>query len=169
MQLMIVDDCYLIMGSANVNDRSMLGSRDSELAIFIEGEADATLPVPGLGNILINSKIHDFRRRVFEEHFGADILYPAGPQCWDHMWNIARTNTEVFHDIFKVFPDNRYRTFNQLANRDKTFNPQTFINRINEICGHAVLYPYQFLEDEALLANKNSELQMLAVPLSALY
>ena len=32
---MIVDDHYVILGSANINDRSMLGSRDSELAVYI--------------------------------------------------------------------------------------------------------------------------------------
>lgn len=30
---MIVDDNYAIMGSANINDRSMLGTRDSEIAV----------------------------------------------------------------------------------------------------------------------------------------
>ena len=35
---MIVDDEYVIMGSANINDRSMLGDRDSELAVFVEDE-----------------------------------------------------------------------------------------------------------------------------------
>lgn len=34
-KLMIVDDTYIILGSANVNDRSMLGSRDHEIGIFI--------------------------------------------------------------------------------------------------------------------------------------
>lgn len=35
-KLMIVDDKYVIMGSANINDRSMNGDRDSELACLIE-------------------------------------------------------------------------------------------------------------------------------------
>lgn len=30
---MIVDDQKVIMGSANINDRSMLGNRDSEVAV----------------------------------------------------------------------------------------------------------------------------------------
>jgi phospholipase D1/2 len=30
---MIIDDNIVIMGSANVNDRSMLGTRDSEIAV----------------------------------------------------------------------------------------------------------------------------------------
>ena len=34
-KIMIVDDNYVIVGSANINDRSMLGSRDHETAVFI--------------------------------------------------------------------------------------------------------------------------------------
>ncbi|EJL90846.1 hypothetical protein PMI17_01385, partial [Pantoea sp. GM01] len=32
-KLMIVDDRWVLMGSANINDRSMLGTGDSELAV----------------------------------------------------------------------------------------------------------------------------------------
>jgi len=35
-KLLIVDDCKVIIASANINDRSMLGSRDSELGIVVE-------------------------------------------------------------------------------------------------------------------------------------
>lgn len=35
-KIMIVDDKKMIIGSANINDRSMLGKRDSELALLIE-------------------------------------------------------------------------------------------------------------------------------------
>lgn len=34
-KLMIVDDKFVIIGSANINDRSLLGNRDSELAVKI--------------------------------------------------------------------------------------------------------------------------------------
>ena len=34
-KLMIVDDDKCIIGSANINDRSMNGSRDSEIAVKI--------------------------------------------------------------------------------------------------------------------------------------
>ena len=33
-KLMLVDDLWAIVGSANINDRSMLGYRDSELAVI---------------------------------------------------------------------------------------------------------------------------------------
>ena len=37
-KLMIVDDKFVICGSANINDRSLLGSRDSELACLVKDE-----------------------------------------------------------------------------------------------------------------------------------
>lgn len=35
-KLLIVDDHLVICGSANINDRSMLGKRDSEIAVIVE-------------------------------------------------------------------------------------------------------------------------------------
>jgi len=34
---MLVDDRVVVIGSANLNDRSMMGDRDSEIGIVIEG------------------------------------------------------------------------------------------------------------------------------------
>lgn len=35
-KLMIADDKIVICGSANINDRSLIGKRDSEVAVFLE-------------------------------------------------------------------------------------------------------------------------------------
>lgn len=35
-KMMIVDDRVALIGSANINDRSLMGSRDTELAVVIE-------------------------------------------------------------------------------------------------------------------------------------
>lgn len=165
---MIVDDNYLVMGSANINDRSMLGSRDSELAVFIEGPGNVEL-FTGFDNIKVNGKIHEFRRRIFQEHFGVDIVYPTSDETWKKMWTIAATNTMVYNKIFQTYPSNEYPTFTSLANRTKKFVTNDFLSEIGKICGHAVLYPYEFLKNEALTQNKNSELNLIAVPLYALY
>lgn len=45
-KLMIVDDEKVIIGSANINDRSLLGDRDSELAVCVED----TQTVPSVMN-----------------------------------------------------------------------------------------------------------------------
>lgn len=35
-KLMIIDDEIVLMGSANINDRSLMGTRDSEIAMVIQ-------------------------------------------------------------------------------------------------------------------------------------
>lgn len=53
---MIVDDKKVICGSANINDRSLLGNRDSEIAICVEDDR--------------GDQAGSFRKNVFMEHFG---------------------------------------------------------------------------------------------------
>ena len=66
---MIADDMHLVMGSANVNDRSMNGSRDSELAVYIKGNPDTIITVEG-NKFEVNRQLHEFRSHIFMEHFG---------------------------------------------------------------------------------------------------
>ena len=63
---MIVDDQKMIIGSANINDRSLLGDRDSELAMLIE---DPQL-VENLQGHLISKDVQELRMRLYREHFG---------------------------------------------------------------------------------------------------
>ena len=37
-KMMVVDDKVAIIGSANINDRSMQGHRDSEIAVIVRDE-----------------------------------------------------------------------------------------------------------------------------------
>jgi len=62
---MIVDDKYLICGSANINDRSMEGDRDSELCLVVEGKSEAV----NKDNYMAVKKIYELRVRLWEEHF----------------------------------------------------------------------------------------------------
>jgi phosphatidylserine/phosphatidylglycerophosphate/cardiolipin synthase-like enzyme len=56
-KLMIIDDKYILLGSANINDRSMIG--DTEICIGgYQNEGD---------------KVKEFRKSLFLEHFGEDI------------------------------------------------------------------------------------------------
>lgn len=165
---MIVDDCYLIMGSANINDRSLLGSRDSELAVFIEGQP--RIPInTGFDQMWVVEKVHNFRKAIFKEHFGIEIEYPTSDEIWAKMYSIVATNTEVYNLAFKTYPSNQYPNFQSLASRKKELDADYFMQNYKRIVGHAVLYPYEFLKDAGLLENKNSELSLLAVPLYALY
>ena len=60
-KMMIVDDAYIIVGSANINQRSMAGSRDSEIAVGAWQ--------PNNMNDHPKGEIHGFRLGLFCEHF----------------------------------------------------------------------------------------------------
>ncbi|KAG0217601.1 hypothetical protein BGX33_010118 [Mortierella sp. NVP41] len=68
-KLMIVDDRIIICGSANINDRSQVGFRDSEIAIIIED----TEMVPSRMNgepYQAGKLAHALRTDLFKEHLG---------------------------------------------------------------------------------------------------
>jgi phosphatidylserine/phosphatidylglycerophosphate/cardiolipin synthase-like enzyme len=65
-KMMIVDDLWIIIGSANLNERSLAGGRDTEICVGMW---------PAYPAVRDDCKkvIKDFREHLFEEHFG-----PAG-------------------------------------------------------------------------------------------
>ncbi|CAG8593228.1 13349_t:CDS:10, partial [Racocetra persica] len=68
-KLMIVDDKYVIIGSANLNDRSQLGNRDSEIAILVEDKQ--TVPTRMNGQEYEASKFaYTLRSNLFKEFLG---------------------------------------------------------------------------------------------------
>lgn len=73
-KLLIADDRIVIIGSANINDRSMLGPRDSEVAIRIEDTlhidsvmANSPHTVGYLPHVL---RVKLMRQHVADETFG---------------------------------------------------------------------------------------------------
>jgi phosphatidylserine/phosphatidylglycerophosphate/cardiolipin synthase-like enzyme len=67
-KLMIVDDEYIVVGSANINQRSLDGTRDSEIAIGAFQPAH-TLEGNPLGP-LPRGQVAGFRRALWLEHLG---------------------------------------------------------------------------------------------------
>ena len=69
---MVVDDRAVIIGSANINERSMLGSRDSEVAAVITDQS--TVPSMMAGKpYLVGEFAHTLRMRLMREHLGIDV------------------------------------------------------------------------------------------------
>ena len=62
---MIIDDRKVILGSANINDRSLLGNRDSEIAIVVE----ETKLIEITGGKKVGSSAHRLRCDLSQEHF----------------------------------------------------------------------------------------------------
>ncbi|CAG8441424.1 6591_t:CDS:10 [Funneliformis caledonium] len=68
-KLMIVDDRFVICGSANINDRSQLGNRDSEIAIVIEDKKNITTRMNGK-EYQAGKFAYKLRCSIFKEHLG---------------------------------------------------------------------------------------------------
>ena len=72
---MIVDDCITLIGSANINDRSLLGSRDSEVqfqVFFLSHAVKVWLDFKVL--LLIHSHTLSYFMRPFNSFLSVVIL-----------------------------------------------------------------------------------------------
>jgi phospholipase D1/2 len=69
---MVVDDRSVIIGSANINERSMLGSRDSEVAAVV---TDTRMVPSFMGGepFDVGEFAHTLRKRLMREHLGIDV------------------------------------------------------------------------------------------------
>ena len=69
---MVVDDRSVIIGSANINERSMLGSRDSEVAAVV---TDTRMIPSFMGGepYDVGEFAHTLRKRLMREHLGVDV------------------------------------------------------------------------------------------------
>lgn len=73
-----VDDEYIIIGSANINQRSMDGARDSEIAMGAYQPYHLSLREPARG------QVHGFRLSLWYEHLGMlddTFLAPESEEC----------------------------------------------------------------------------------------
>jgi len=68
-KIMIVDDKVMIIGSANINDRSMMGNRDSEVAVRIEDNEKITIEMNGIP-YQASKLIHQLRVKLMGQHVG---------------------------------------------------------------------------------------------------
>jgi phospholipase D1/2 len=69
---MIVDDRIAIIGSANINERSMLGNRDSECAAVVRDTHMLTSRMNG-EPYQVGRFAHTLRIRLMREHLGLDV------------------------------------------------------------------------------------------------
>ena len=67
-KLMIIDDRHVLCGSANINDRSMEGDRDSELCLLTSGDPTLEIEMGGESFVVV-PKIHQMRKKLLAEHF----------------------------------------------------------------------------------------------------
>lgn len=71
-KVIIVDDRIALIGSANINERSMLGNRDSETAAVVR-DTDMLWSTMAGEPYLVGRFAHTLRMRLMREHLGCDV------------------------------------------------------------------------------------------------
>ena len=64
-KIMIVDDKWVINGSANLNDRSMMGTRDSEVAAVIKDQELFEATLNGQ-QVMVGKFANSLRKKLFK-------------------------------------------------------------------------------------------------------
>ncbi|GEQ71267.1 hypothetical protein JCM33374_g4948 [Metschnikowia sp. JCM 33374] len=90
-KLMIADDRAAIIGSANINERSMRGSRDSELAALIR-DTDTIDSTMNGKPYRVGKFVHSLRLRLMREHLGVAVdLLDIVERRFEAILKFART------------------------------------------------------------------------------
>ncbi|XP_076884478.1 phospholipase D alpha 1-like isoform X2 [Bidens hawaiensis] len=107
-KMMIVDDEYIIVGSANINQRSMDGARDSEIAM------GAYQPCHLAGRQPARGDIHGFRMALWYEHLGMiddTFEHPENAECARKVNQMADKYWEMYasEDLERDLPGHLLR------------------------------------------------------------
>ncbi|ROW04426.1 hypothetical protein VMCG_04985 [Cytospora schulzeri] len=186
-KVLIADDRLVICGSANLNDRSQLGTHDSEIAVVIEDPTPVRSSMAG-EEWTASKFAASLRRQLFRKHLGllpdqrwdrpdgnfhpvtaggneydwgsaADQLV-ADPLSdgFNQLWrDTARTNTEVFSKAFHNVP-NDVVPYGHVVRSEFTGGVGELKEQLARIRGTLVEMPLDFLVDVKDIAKAGLEL-----------
>ncbi|XP_045620568.1 uncharacterized protein [Procambarus clarkii] len=117
-KMAIFDDEYIIVGSANINERSMSGNRDSEMAL---GAFQPQFTKEEFGNSEIEGDIRTFRLSLWAEHCGTHMeehLSPSSASCMTAMRGLGEANMQKYISQEAEHNDSHLMTYPFNVNQD---------------------------------------------------
>ncbi|BBH06514.1 phospholipase D P1 [Prunus dulcis] len=125
-KVMIIDDCVALIGSSNINDRSLIGSRDSEIGVVIEDKEFLESSMNGLP-WKAGKFAYSLRCSLWSEHLGLhagekvgklkepasgykfrinQISDPVSDTTYKDLWlATAKENSIIYQDVFSCIPN----------------------------------------------------------------
>jgi phospholipase D1/2 len=112
----------VLLGSANINDRSLMGNRDSEMAVLVMDTNNAVEDIGAFEGPQVTRKLaRDLRMRVWKKLFclsGAKanvkpasklidaVKRPAAQGSWEAIREVAERNSTLYEEAFAFIPRN---------------------------------------------------------------
>lgn len=165
-KVMLVDDERAIVGSANLNDRSLLGMRDSEVCVVLRDTS--TVPSELGGDAWQAGRFaHGLRTALWAQHLRWNreevektFADPLSETTLREIRKVARENTQIYEELFGVLPSDKVRTWEELAARregagqlgdiTRTTSAARAEEELSRVQGHLVEFPLDFLVEEDL-------------------
>uniref|UniRef100_A0A673N1A1 phospholipase D n=1 Tax=Sinocyclocheilus rhinocerous TaxID=307959 RepID=A0A673N1A1_9TELE len=161
-KMLIADDNTVIIGSANINDRSMLGKRDSEVAVIYEDIHTVTSVMDGqeyqAGRFGLSLRLECFRMILgANTDPSIDVTDPISDQFYKEVWmTTAARNATIYQKVFRCLPSSDVRSILELdgflskPGLEKE-DPARAQEELKKIRGFLVQFPLQFLSEQNLL------------------
>uniref|UniRef100_S4RY77 phospholipase D n=1 Tax=Petromyzon marinus TaxID=7757 RepID=S4RY77_PETMA len=171
-KLLIADDTTVIIGSANINDRSLLGRRDSEIAVMVEDSEMVPSTMDGrpyqAGRFALHLRTHCFRMVLgLSDDATVDVSDPVCDRFYKEVWvTTAARNAMVYDKVFRCLPSDEVRNYGELRERQASpglasAEPGLAAEELRKVRGFLVQFPLCFLADENLYPSLNSKEGML--------
>lgn len=141
-KLLIADDRVAILGSANINDRSLLGPRDSELAVIVRDSTPVSVALDGQCPQQVGKAVHELRVALWKKHFGLSqtlvskvqpasglescLAKPAAESSWKAIQRQAAANSDAYATSFNFIPQDISQTQSQVTPDDMGLYPNGF-------------------------------------------
>jgi len=139
-KMILVDDSTFIIGSANINDRSMLGTRDHEMGIYAHNPSGAM----------------KLRNSLFSEHLGKPVTQSDSTRALQtQLLQAGKDSAACYQKIFGDIPTTQPAQskvgnffgalkkdifgFQQVQNRPVNFEEKPWVKEYEGVCGEKVL------------------------------
>ncbi|XP_069753685.1 phospholipase D1-like isoform X2 [Narcine bancroftii] len=171
-KLLIADDRTVITGSANINDRSMLGKRDSEIAVMIEDTSWVSSLMDGeeyqAGLFALRLRLHCFKLILggFNDP-SIDVQDPISEKFFKEVWiPTSARNATIYEKVFRCLPSDHVKNNVDLAAFIAKLglyveDPTKALEELKKIRGFLVQFPFYFLSEENLLPALSTKERMV--------
>uniref|UniRef100_A0A3P8UTH7 Phospholipase n=1 Tax=Cynoglossus semilaevis TaxID=244447 RepID=A0A3P8UTH7_CYNSE len=171
-KMLIADDNTVIIGSANINDRSMLGKRDSEVAVIVQDSQKVASMMDGqeyeAGPYALQLRLECFKT-ILGAHTDSsiDLSDPVSDRFYKDVWmTTAGRNATIYEKVFRCLPSSLVRNMSELEQFQSIPGlAQTDLTRAQEelrkIRGFLVQFPLDFLSEHNLMPSVGSKEAMV--------